>query len=274
MGHEAQNAMGLEEWRAKARAGEAPEGALLRKQFLPYSIVKEAGERQLTFTITTGAIDRDRDCLKVEGWRLDAYRANPVVLWAHDYRGLPVAKADSILTGAGALKATATFTAPDEYPFGDTVYRLLQGGFLRATSVGFRPIRSAYNNERGGYDFEEQELLEFSIVPVPANPEALMDAKAAGIELAGLKAWAEGVLDAQEPGLWLPKDVAARVLKIATGEPTTVPVVADKEPEVTAEKSEAPEALVFKPESIKAAIGAAVQEVVSARVRRELGRLD
>jgi phage head maturation protease len=63
------------------------------------------------------------------------------------------------------------------------VYRLARGGFLAATSVGFRPLKWEYttDKERGaddwfpGIDFEEQELVEFSIVTVPANPEALME---------------------------------------------------------------------------------------------------
>jgi hypothetical protein len=55
---------------------------------------------------------------------------------------------------------------------------MVKRGFLRATSVGFRPKRDKYswNEERGGIDFEEQELLEFSVVPVPSNPEALLSA--------------------------------------------------------------------------------------------------
>jgi len=274
MGRE--NLIELGEWREMARAGAAPSDALLRKQYVPDSI-KAAGERELTFTISTGAIDRDRDTLKVDGWKLDNYRLNPVVLWAHNYRGLPVAKAVSIAVVASALKATASFPSPEEYDFADTVFRLIQGGYLRATSVGFRPIKSVYNNERGGFDFEEQELLEFSVVPVPANPEALLAAKRAGIDLAPLKAWAEGVLDAQEPGLWVPKAAAARALALATGEPESVRVPAPEPATPPTAEPEHPTTKVvpaLTPETVKAAIQAAVHETVGARVRRELGRLD
>ena len=59
---------------------------------------------------------------------------------------------------------------------------------MRAVSVGFRPtvqpkrVVDAEDNLAGGYEFNGQELLELSAVPIPANPEALQRAVAAGIE--------------------------------------------------------------------------------------------
>lgn len=256
----------LETYREGLKAGSPPVRPHLRKQFVADQ-VKAAGNRKLTFTISTGAVDRDRDTLKVDGWRLDNYRKNPVVLWAHDSRGLPIGRAASILTGSGALKATAEFADAETYPFADTVYRMLEGGFLRATSVGFVPIKGLWNDERMGIDFEEQELLEFSVVPVPANPEALLDAKAAGIELAPLKAWAEGVLDGFEPGQWLSKEDVARALKALSA-----PAVAgfDPQPYLDAfEKrgralSAANEERIRTARDAGAAIGAVLDEVLAS----------
>ena len=52
-------------------------------------------------------------------------------------------------------------------------------------------------------DFLEQELYEFSIVPVPSNPDAMREAK--GVDLAPLVGWAEETLDTvRGPGLWVP----------------------------------------------------------------------
>jgi HK97 family phage prohead protease len=56
---------------------------------------------------------------------------------------------------------------------------------LSATSVGFRPLKWSFSKDRergGGIDFHEQELLEFSIVTVPANSEATISLTAAQIE--------------------------------------------------------------------------------------------
>lgn len=185
----------IEDWRKSVEAGEAPDDAMLRKQFV--ASVEKVGEgdsRVRRFIISTASRDRDHDSLALDGWRLENYRKNPVVLWAHMYRELPVAQSLRIEVGE-ALISEAQFATRDEYPFADTVLRLIDGRYLRATSVGFRPLKYVYNAEEAGYDFHEQELLEYSIVPVPANPEALQQAKSAGIDLLPLKGWAERVLD-------------------------------------------------------------------------------
>jgi phage head maturation protease len=57
---------------------------------------------------------------------------------------------------------------------------MLKTGFLSATSVGFIPLKYNFVDDpqrRFGIDFLEQELLEFSIVTVPANAEALIEGR-------------------------------------------------------------------------------------------------
>jgi hypothetical protein len=51
---------------------------------------------------------------------------------------------------------------------------------VNATSVGFRPLKYE-PNEHGGTHFAEQELLEFSIVPIPANAAAVRGLKSLGL---------------------------------------------------------------------------------------------
>ena len=136
--------------------------------------VEAVGDRRLRFVISTDAVDRDNDTINQSGWKLDSFLRNPVVLFAHDYSSLPVAKCTDLRLNNGQLIATAEFPPEGLYPFADQVFAMLKDGFLNATSVGFRPVRATPNAMRGGTDFTEQELLEFSIVPVPANPEAVM----------------------------------------------------------------------------------------------------
>lgn len=181
----------LDDWRRKAAAGNLPAGLVLYKQFVP-EVKVATDERRVTFTISTASVDREGDTVAVDGWQLENYLKNPVVLFAHRYDQLPIARAVSVSADGNALKAVAEFPEPGLHPLADTVYEMLKGGFLRATSVGFRPLKTAHNEERPGWamDFLEQELLEFSVVPVPSNPEALMEmakglagAAAAGIDL-------------------------------------------------------------------------------------------
>jgi len=136
---------------------------------------QKAGSRSLTFTASTKSIDRSGD--RVLGpWMLDAFRKNGVILWAHDYSSLPIAKSSSIAVVNGSLVCTAEFAGADLNPMADQVFRLYEAGFLRAVSVGFQPIDSPTRNDSGGFDFKTVELLEVSCVPVPANAEALMRA--------------------------------------------------------------------------------------------------
>ena len=153
------------------------------------------------FTITTNSPDRERDVIAPDGWQLDAYMKNPVVLWAHDYRMPPVALARTMERTESGLVSEAEFIDIPEHPFARMVAALVKIGALRATSVGFRPLKHAYNEERRGVDFQQQELLEFSIVPVPANADCLIEARAAGIDVEPLREWAAKTLESLGPGV-------------------------------------------------------------------------
>lgn len=158
-----------------------------------------ADTRRVKFTISTGDVDRDNDTIYVAGWDLSNFKKNPVVLWAHSHSDLPVGKCVELSVDGSKLVAVAEFAT---HPFAETVYQLVKGGFLRATSVGFRALKWARNETRNGIDFMEQELLEFSIVPVPANQHALIAASASGVDLAPLRKWVEEMVTA-----WPSKDV-------------------------------------------------------------------
>lgn len=152
---------------------------MLRKQYVCKSEVDEQ-ERTVTAVISTGAIDRDNEILLPKGADFEQYMKNPVVLWAHGYRDTPIAKALWIKKTWKNIKAKLQFA---DTPQAEEIYQLFKGGFLKAFSVGFRPIKShrpdekeiAKNPEWAGVwlIYDEWELLEFSAVPVPANPEAL-----------------------------------------------------------------------------------------------------
>lgn len=165
------------------------------------AVVREEGHDEdedecMSFILSTATADRENDVVSQQGWRLDSYQRNPVMLWAHDYRQLPVGRPGMVgVDGDRLVARSVTFPKRDSYEFGWTVGELYRKGFLHAVSVGFRPGKFNFNADRGGTDFLEQELLEFSAVPVPANPEALIGAKSAGIPLAPLLEWMEKTLD-------------------------------------------------------------------------------
>lgn len=189
----------IDEFRAAAKASEAPIAeAHVRSSFdTAIELAADPASRTVTFTISTASVDRMGDTIAVDGWQMESYRKNPVVLWAHDSSSLPVGKASKLWIESNKLKAETTFTPPGMARFNDTVYEMIKGGFLNATSVGFLPLKYSLVDDpkrRFGIDFIEQELLEFSVVPVPANAEALIEGKSAGIDVEPILNWCEQTL--------------------------------------------------------------------------------
>jgi HK97 family phage prohead protease len=186
-----------EKFKEAVKGGEAPPETGLRKEFIAEVKAEADDSRVLTFTISTASVDRQGDSVAIDGWELGAYRKNPVVLWAHDYTSLPLARSLTEWKEGGALKSRVEFTPAGMARFNDTVFDMYKGGFLSAVSVGFLPTKWAWAEDEGrkyGIDFLAQELLEFSCVPVPANAEALIEARSAGLDMEPLKDWAASIL--------------------------------------------------------------------------------
>lgn len=149
----------------------------------------EGQERQFGFTITTSDVDRENDVISADGWELDNYLRNPVVLFAHDYHQPPVGVSRELTRTERGLSSICEFAEAKDYAFAGTIAALVRMGALRATSVGFRTLEWSYDEVRSGVNFTRQELLEYSIVPVPANPHALIEARSAGIDVEPLREW-------------------------------------------------------------------------------------
>jgi HK97 family phage prohead protease len=154
--------------------------------------------RIVRYMLSDSAVARDGHRIATSGWVLDNYLRNPIVLWAHDAEEPPIGRMVEIGAVGDRLMGSVEYADAETYPFADTIYRLVQGNFLNAVSVGWVPIEWKYSTDRGrqgGIDFSRVELLEVSQVPVPALPTALIAARAAGIDTGPLYQWAEKVLD-------------------------------------------------------------------------------
>lgn len=122
-------------------------------------------------TITTSNMDRQGEVVVATGMKADNFMRNPVVLFAHEYDKPPVAKALELSVTADAVKARFQFPPAGKSARADEIHALWDGGFLNAISIGFIPSKWAENSATP--TITEWELLEFSIVPIPANQEAL-----------------------------------------------------------------------------------------------------
>lgn len=161
---------------------------LLKRVFT--SEIKGIDEKEGTMTahISTGAVDRMREIVEPEGADMGNYKKNPVVLWAHDYSLPPIGKALWVKREGNGLVAKIKFAATE---FAQEIFGLYKDGIMKAFSIGFLPSESKwveYDNDADAKNpkkprriFKKWELLEFSAVPVPANPEALALAMQKGI---------------------------------------------------------------------------------------------
>ena len=140
--------------------------------------VKTAKETSFSFVASSDNVDRMGDIINQSGWELDNFERNPVILFNHDSRSLPIGKG-SVDIIDGQLMIDVEFDEKDD--FARQIKSKVDGGFLNAVSVGFNPVKShqrntlskenKYYGESGTY-FEKAELLEVSIVTIPANSMA------------------------------------------------------------------------------------------------------
>jgi len=150
------------------------------------STFKDLGDGKLELTASDESVDRDGDIIRAKGWDLKNYRKNPIVLFAHQYDSLPVAKAEKTWVEGDKLKSLFEFAPTQD---AQDIYSLYKGGFLNAFSVGFIPTKwNDIPNEdpesfSRGREFTKQELLEISCVPVPSNPLALQNAMSKGLNV-------------------------------------------------------------------------------------------
>jgi len=146
---------------------------LTLKKSLTAEIKADTDERTLTAIASTSNPDRDHDVLPSDGWNLKNFKKNPVMLYGHDSRDLPVATVTDIKQDGEKLVFKARFPKPGIHDFADKVYELYKDGILRAFSVRFSS-KDYEKNDYGGLTFKKSELLEISAVTVPANAEALV----------------------------------------------------------------------------------------------------
>jgi HK97 family phage prohead protease len=131
-----------------------------------------------SMTVSTATVDRDMDRVSPEGGDFKAFERNPVLCWAHSPDGLPIGSITHLSADSAGIRMMWKWLEND--PLADRVKNAWEQGIVRAASIGFIPKRSV-RNEYGGQDHREWELLEVSLVPVPANPTAVRTLKSLGL---------------------------------------------------------------------------------------------
>jgi HK97 family phage prohead protease len=153
---------------------------------VPFCLVSDTGGEQsnrVLWTFSTFDLDRFSERIDPAGWDYKRYTDNPVVEWAHRYDIPAIGKADGLYTDEKGLHGSVIFNSKDYDPFGWGIGERVKARVIRAGSVGFRVIEieipgkdssgTSYPQDGTTLIFRKQELLEFSICNVPANPFAL-----------------------------------------------------------------------------------------------------
>ncbi len=135
------------------------------------------------YRVTIAANERVRQPPELDfgGLSTERYLRNPVVMWAHDISGrsesggLPIGRTRE-LTRDGAGRLVADFEFLSEDAFAQRVKNAWDKGFLRAASISWMPIEGE-PSEGGRWRDTRSDLLEWSIVAVPADPDALRESQ-------------------------------------------------------------------------------------------------
>ena len=123
---------------------------------------------------TTPSTDRMGDIVEPLGVRF----SNPLaLLWQHDSKA-PVGTVVFDPPTAKGIGFTATIantsepgTLKDRL---DEAWQSVKAGLVRAVSIGFRAIESEQIKGTFGIRFTETEVIELSLVTIPANADALI----------------------------------------------------------------------------------------------------
>lgn len=173
-----------------------------------------------TRTVTFVASDESRDSahtiLLQDGWDLSRFEKNPIIGYNHQVYGAWNPQDVDFVIGKGhayvedkQLLVDITFEPKEINELADKVYKKVLFGSLNSVSVGFIPGKGHWSDKEGEgpreknetYYYEQMQLLEISVVNIPANGNA--NKKGEGEvedELEGLrKAVEESVKKALEP---------------------------------------------------------------------------
>jgi len=147
-----------------------------------------------TATITAETLDRDGEVLIPSGMNSKEFDRNPVLFWNHDY-AKPVGRALGLKRREKDIVGEFVFAKkPDGYVgefFPEVAAALVGQGIVNAVSVGYVPeeggVRKATDIDRKRYGeatttiFSRWKLLEVSLAPLQANPDALITAVRKGL---------------------------------------------------------------------------------------------
>ncbi|PPG60266.1 HK97 family phage prohead protease [Rathayibacter sp. AY1C5] len=141
-------------------------------------------ERTVQFVFSDDSVDRYGEKVDQKTWDITHYKNNPVVLWGHDPsepQNILGRAVDIQLDQSGKSLLTAQFDTAEVNPKADLIFRQVKAGTLRTVSAGFIPHSMEFEDDVPV--LKDNELLEVSVVAIPANRNALaLSYKSGGLD--------------------------------------------------------------------------------------------
>jgi HK97 family phage prohead protease len=119
----------------------------------------------------TPKLDRMKEVIEIGAFTrtLDIFATNPIMLAQHD-PNRPIGYFDELTITPGGLLVRGVVVSGT--PAADQAQALIKQGVWRTFSIGFRELDGFYD-EAETYHITDLELLEISLVSIPANRESL-----------------------------------------------------------------------------------------------------
>tara|TARA_Y100000310_G_scaffold184190_1_gene184332 strand:+ start:439 stop:1806 length:1368 start_codon:yes stop_codon:yes gene_type:complete len=137
--------------------------------------------------------DRDNEIIRQKGWKLKNFRKHPALLYAHNPYELPIGSAKKVKVEDEQLLFQAKFARHER---ADALFQMYIEGQIKGWSVGFMPLKWQKREDDDGepimdasgwwfaFEYLQQELIEISSTPVPANADSASILRSIGIPVA------------------------------------------------------------------------------------------
>lgn len=152
-----------------------------RSAFLRNTSEEMLKNRQVEFVISSESVDTYRTVFKIDGWDLARYEENNIVCYQHRANSDDpddVIGTSEVFVENNELIGRVTFEDAETNPKAEKVFRKVCNGTLKMASINALASEYRYGDTLKGEDkevlyFTRQELMEWSIVSVGSNPDAL-----------------------------------------------------------------------------------------------------
>ena len=157
------------------KAGYRRQGDLVFLTPVHPSITVERHDTEKAAVATVVTETRETLAFAPSGYSLDRFRKNPVVLYNHDYEGLPVARSlwERVRDGDNGPEMIAKPQFHMDTELSRQVWRLIVDGGLCSWELGVIP--ETWEKSGEGYYVTKWAVLEYSVVPRPEDMPALRE---------------------------------------------------------------------------------------------------